>query len=223
MSRKKRRSLKQRQNSLLKARNKAFENVKDLMEQGFQFSKSTLKAFESDSLTKKMQNANQADINYFKSLAKKETAYKKATSYVTDDGRKVSVKQGRLMEKRKNKQKGQFRNLYAAKKNIENIDSIVSGKSNYWKLDYSASEDCLAMIDDLLNDLDSDITSASAGMINDYCSQMLLESTQKGVDYYFNRIKMILQAYFNDNPVVASETDVSTIGTPFESDDDFEE
>lgn len=220
---KKRRSLKQRQNSLVKARNKAFETIKDMMEQGYQFSKSTLKAFESDSLTKKMKNATQADINYFKNLTKKENAYKKATSYVTDDGRKVSVKQGRLMEKRKNKQKGQFRNLYSVKKNIENIESIAGGKANYWKLDYSASDDCLDMIDDLLNELDSDISSASAGMINDYCSQMLLESKQQGVDYYFNRIKMILQSYFNDNPVIADETAVSSIGTPFESDDDFEE
>lgn len=220
---KKRRSLKQRQNSLLKARNKAFENIKDLMSQGYQFSKSTLKAFESDSLQKKMQNASQSDINYFKSLSKKEVAYKKATSYVTDDGRKVSVKQGRLMEKRKNKQRGQFRNLYAVKKTIENIEVITSGKANYWKLDYSESDECLDMIDDLLNELDSDITTGSAGMINDYCSQMLLESKQAGVDYYFNRIKMILQSYFNDNPVIASETDVSTIGTPYESDDSFEE
>lgn len=80
----------------------AVKTIEDLRAKGFNFSKSTMKALSYETFTKKAMKPTQKDIKYYSALSKKTGAYKKATSYEDPcTYEKMTVKQGRLRERRK--------------------------------------------------------------------------------------------------------------------------
>ena len=97
-------SQKQLQNQLISAYNKAYKVYSDLNKAGFNFTKTHEKVMSFERLTKKLTSGKitKKDVQFYKDKAKKTNQYKGAKSYTDlDTGKTMSVKQGRLSERRK--------------------------------------------------------------------------------------------------------------------------
>lgn len=115
-------SQKQLQNQLVSAYNKAYKVYSDLNKAGFNFTKTHEKVMSFERLTKKLTSGKitKKDVQFYKDKAKKTNQYKGAKSYTDmDTGKTMSVKQGRLAERRKNK-----------RKKDENSYNIITGQIN---------------------------------------------------------------------------------------------
>lgn len=101
-------SQKQLQNQLISAYNKAYKVYSDLNKAGFNFTKTHEKVMSFERLTKKLTSGKitKKDVQFYKDKAKKTNQYKGAKSYTDmDTGKTMSVEQGRIAERRKNKKK----------------------------------------------------------------------------------------------------------------------
>ena len=101
-------SQKQLQNQLISAYNKAYKVYSDMNKAGFNFTKTHEKVMSFERLTKKLTSGKitKKDVQFYKDKAKKTNQYKGAKSYTDmDTGKTMSVKQGRLSERRKTKKK----------------------------------------------------------------------------------------------------------------------
>ena len=97
-------SQKQLQNQLVSAYNKAYKVYSDLNKAGYNFTKTHEKVMSFERLTKKLTSGKitKKDVQFYKDKAKKTNQYKGAKSYTDlDTGKTMSVKQGRLSERRK--------------------------------------------------------------------------------------------------------------------------
>ena len=97
-------SQKQLQNQLISAYNKAYKVYSDLNKAGFNFTKTHEKVMSFERLTKKLTSGKitKKDVQFYKDKAKKTNQYKGAKSYTDmDTGKTMTVKQGRLSERRK--------------------------------------------------------------------------------------------------------------------------
>lgn len=106
--RKRKPSQKQLQNQLVSAYNKAYKVYSDLNKAGFNFTKTHEKVMSFERLTKKLTSGKitKKDVQFYKDKAKKTNQYKGAKSYTDmDTGKTMSVEQGRIAERRKNKKK----------------------------------------------------------------------------------------------------------------------
>ena len=101
-------SQKQLQNQLVSAYNKAYKVYSDLNKAGFNFTKTQEKVMSFERLTKKLTSGKitKKDIQFYKDKAKKTNQYKGAKSYTDiNTGKTMTVKQGRLSERRKTQKK----------------------------------------------------------------------------------------------------------------------
>lgn len=101
-------SQKQLQNQLISAYNKAYKVYSDLNKAGFNFTKTHEKVMSFERLSKKLTSGKitKKDVQFYKDKAKKTNQYKGAKSYTDmDTGKTMSVEQGRIAERRKNKKK----------------------------------------------------------------------------------------------------------------------
>lgn len=101
-------SQKQLQNQLISAYNKAYKVYSDMNKAGFNFTKTHEKVMSFERLTKKLTSGKitKKDVQFYKDKAKKTNQYKGAKSYTDmDTGKTMSVEQGRIAERRKNKKK----------------------------------------------------------------------------------------------------------------------
>lgn len=115
-------SQKQLQNQLISAYNKAYKVYSDLNKAGFNFTKTHEKVMSFERLTKKLTSGKitKKDVQFYKDKAKKKNQYKGAKSYTDmDTGKTMSVKQGRLSERRK-----------TIKKKDENSYNIITEQIN---------------------------------------------------------------------------------------------
>lgn len=113
---------KQLQNQLISAYNKAYKVYSDLNKAGFNFTKTHEKVMSFERLTKKLTSGKitKKDVQFYKDKAKKTNQYKGAKSYTDmDSGKTMSVKQGRLSERRK-----------TIKKKNENSYNIITEQIN---------------------------------------------------------------------------------------------
>lgn len=120
--RKRKPSQKQLQNQLISAYNKAYKVYSDLNKAGFNFTKTHEKVMSFERLTKKLTSGKitKKDVQFYKDKAKKTNQYKGAKSYTDmDTGKTMSVKQGRLSERRK-----------TIKKKDENSYNIITDQIN---------------------------------------------------------------------------------------------
>ena len=117
-------SQKQLQNQLVSAYNKAYKVYSDLNKAGFNFTKTHEKVMSFERLTKKLTSGKitKKDVQFYKDKAKKTTQYKGAKSYTDmDTGKTMSVKQGRLSERRKTKRKKDENSYNIITEQINNI------------------------------------------------------------------------------------------------------
>ena len=115
-------SQKQLQNQLISAYNKAYKVYSDLNKAGFNFTKTHEKVMSFERLTKKLTSGKitKKDVQFYKDKAKKTNQYKGAKSYTDmDTGKTMTVKQGRLSERRK-----------TIKKKDENSYNIITNQIN---------------------------------------------------------------------------------------------
>lgn len=122
--RKRKPSQKQLQNHLIAAYNKAYKVYSDLNKAGFNFTKTHEKVMSFERLTKKLTSGKitKKDIQFYKDKAKKTNQYKGAKSYTDmDTGKTMSVEQGRLAERRKNKRKKDENSYNIITEQINNI------------------------------------------------------------------------------------------------------
>lgn len=117
-------SQKQLQNQLVSAYNKAYKVYSDLNKAGYNFTKTHEKVMSFERLTKKLTSGKitKKDVQFYKEKAKKTTQYKGAKSYTDmDTGKTMSVKQGRLSERRKTKRKKDENSYNIITEQINNI------------------------------------------------------------------------------------------------------
>ena len=117
-------SQKQLQNQLVSAYNKAYKVYSDLNKAGYNFTKTHEKVMSFERLTKKLTSGKitKKDVQFYKDKAKKTNQYKGAKSYTDlDTGKTMSVKQGRLAERRKKKKKKDENSYNIITKQINNI------------------------------------------------------------------------------------------------------
>ena len=117
-------SQKQLQNQLVSAYNKAYKVYSDLNKAGYNFTKTHEKVMSFERLTKKLNSGKitKKDVQFYKDKAKKTNQYKGAKSYTDiDTGKIMSVKQGRLSERRKNKKKKDETSYNIITEQINNI------------------------------------------------------------------------------------------------------
>lgn len=117
-------SQKQLQNQLVSAYNKAYKVYSDLNKAGYNFTKTHEKVMSFERLTKKLTSGKitKKDVQFYKDKAKKTNQYKGAKSYTDlDTGKTMSVKQGRLAERRKKKKKKDENSYNIITEQINNI------------------------------------------------------------------------------------------------------
>lgn len=117
-------SQKQLQNQLVSAYNKAYKVYSDLNKAGFNFTKTHEKVMSFERLTKKLNSGKitKKDVQFYKDKAKKTNQYKGAKSYTDmDTGKTMSVKQGRLSERRKTQKKKNENSYNIITEQINNI------------------------------------------------------------------------------------------------------
>ena len=117
-------SQKQLQNQLVSAYNKAYKVYSDLNKAGFNFTKTHEKVMSFERLTKKLTSGKitKKDVQFYKDKAKKTNQYKGAKSYTDmDTGKTMTVKQGRLSERRKTQKKKDENSFNIITEQINNI------------------------------------------------------------------------------------------------------
>ena len=117
-------SQKQLQTQLVSAYNKAYKVYSDLNKAGYNFTKTHEKVMSFERLTKKLTSGKitKKDVQFYKDKAKKTNQYKGAKSYTDmDTGKTMTVKQGRLSERRKTKKKKDENSYNIITEQINNI------------------------------------------------------------------------------------------------------
>ena len=117
-------SQKQLQNQLVSAYNKAYKVYSDMNKAGFNFTKTHERVMSFERLTKKLNSGKitKKDVQFYKDKAKKTNQYKGAKSYTDmDTGKTMTVKQGRLSERRKKKRKKEENSYNIITEQINNI------------------------------------------------------------------------------------------------------
>lgn len=139
-------SQKQLQNQLVSAYNKAYKVYSDLNKAGYNFTKTHEKVMSFERLTKKLTSGKitKKDIQFYKDKAKKTNQYKGAKSYTDiDTGKIMSVKQGRLSERRKTKRKKDENSYNIITKQINDIadDMFLIDRSSKLGINITTTSD----------------------------------------------------------------------------------
>ena len=135
-------SQKQLQNQLVSAYNKAYKVYSDLNKAGFNFTKTHEKVMSFERLTKKLTSGKitKKDVQFYKDKAKKTNQYKGAKSYTDmDTGKTMSVKQGRLAERRKTIKKKNENSYNIITEQINNIADDMYLRNRATKRGYTIS------------------------------------------------------------------------------------
>ena len=149
-------SQKQLQNQLVAAYNKAYKVYSDMNKAGFNFTKTHDKVMSFERLTKKLTSGKitKQDVQFYKDKAKKTNQYKGAKSYTDmDTGKTMSVKQGRLSERRKKQRKKDENSYNIITKQIDDIadDMFMIDRSTRKSVNINTTSDkarLLAIVDE---------------------------------------------------------------------------
>ena len=208
--------------SAMRAYEKAFKNLQTAQRKSFKFLKSTVKAFETRLSRIKEGIATKADVNYLKQFSTESKAISKARSYVSDDGRKMSVAQGKLIERRKLQALRQqtIVNVNEIKKVLESYPDYMMGANNQ-EVVLTEKEDIISKLDDFLDIRKRDMTRQETEYLLNKAGDL------QWVTYQFraNEIFRYMRVYINnlidsDSGVTVEDDEISTIGTPYETGDE---
>lgn len=208
--------------SAMKAYEKAFKNLQTAQRKSFKFLKSTVKALETRLGRIKQGIATKADVNYLKQFSTESKAISKARSYVSDEGRKMSVAQGKLIERRK---------VQALRKQtIKNVDEIKDLLNSYPNtvvsvrgdtLDLSEKESVIDMLDAFVDLRRRDMNEGEYSYLLGQAKDLMFASNQSQVNDIFRYMESRLRNMIdNDMKIEVTDTEMSTIGTPYETGDE---
>lgn len=205
--------------SAMRAYEKAIANLQMAQRKSFKFLKSTIKAFETRLNKIKTGTATKADVNYLKQFSTESKAIKKARSYVSDEGRKMSVAQGQLIERRK---------VQALRREtIRNVDEIKSTLDSYPDtlvvkdgeiIDLSEKDAVIDMLDTFVDLKRRDMNEKEYTVLLTWARDLQYASSQSRVDNIFRHMELTLRDMIDsDMKIEVSDTEMSTIGTPYET------
>lgn len=208
--------------SATRAYEKAFRNLQSAQRKSFKFLKSTVKAFETRLSRIKQGIATKADVNYLKQFSTESKAISKARSYVSDDNRKMTVAQGKLIERRK---------VQALRKQtIKNVDEIKDLLNSYPNtvvsvrgdtLDLSEKESVIDMLDAFVDLRRRDMNEGEYSYLLGQAKDLMYASNQSQVNDIFRYMESRLRNMLDkDMKIEVTDTEMSTIGTPYETGDE---
>ena len=208
--------------SAMRAYEKAFRNLQTAQRKSFKFLKSTVKAFETRLGRIKEGKATKADVNYLKQFSTERKAISKARSYVSDDGRKMSVAQGKLIERRK---------VQALRKQtVKNVDEIKDLLNSYpdiivsvrgETLDLTEKDMIVDMLDAFVELRRRDMNVGEYSYLLGQAKDLMYASNQSQVNDTFRYMESRLRNMIdNDMKIEVTDSEMSTIGTPYETGDE---
>lgn len=208
--------------SAMRAYEKAFKNLQTAQRKSFKFLKSTVKAFETRLSRIKEGIATKADVNYLKQFSTENKAISKARSYVSDDGRKMSVSQGQLIERRKVQtlRKQTIKNVNEIKDILNDYpDTVVSVRGEI--LDLTEKDMIVDMLDAFVELRRRDMNENDYTYLLGQARDLVYASTQSDVNYIIDHMRARLATLIDsDIRIEVADSEISTIGTPYETGDE---
>ena len=208
--------------SAMRAYEKAFKNLQTAQRKSFKFLKSTVKAFETRLSRIKEGKATKADVNYLKQFSTESKAISKARSYVSDDGRKMSVAQGQLIERRKVQtlRKHTIKNVNEIKDILNDYpDTVVSVRGEI--LDLTEKDMIVDMLDAFVELRRRDMNEKDYTYLLGQARDLVYASTQSDVNYIIDHMRARLATLIDsDMRIEVADTEMSTIGTPYATGDE---
>ena len=208
--------------SAMRAYEKAVRNLQTAQRKSFKFLKSTVKAFETRLSRIKEGIATKADVNYLKQFSTERKAISKARSYVSDDGRKMSVAQGQLIERRKVQtlRKQTIKNVNEIKDILNDYpDTVVSVRGEI--LDLTEKDMIVDMLDAFVELRRRDMNENDYTYLLGQARDLVYASTQSDVNYIIDHMRARLATLIDsDIRIEVADSEMSTIGTPYETGDE---
>ena len=215
-------SQKQLQNQLVSAYNKAYKVYSDLNKAGFNFTKTHEKVMSFERLTKKLTSGKitKKDVQFYKDKAKKTNQYKGAKSYTDmDTGKTMSVKQGRLAERRKTQKKKDENSYNIITKQINDIadDMFLIDRSSKLGINITTTSDKERLLQ-IVEDRRQNNKPFTNREMSDFMNVIAEVEFIRYSDQYqtiMNRLELSLSG--SDKLIDSDYGSLDPIGTEFES------
>ena len=214
-------SQKQLQNQIVAAYNKAYKVYSDMNKAGFNFTKTHEKVMSFERLTKKLTSGKitKKDVQFYKDKAKKTNQYKGAKSYTDmDTGKTMTVKQGRVAERRKTKKKKDENSYNIITKQIEDIadDMFLIDRSTRKSVNINTTSDkarLLAIVDERQQN-NQPFTNRE---MSDFMTVIAEMEFIRYDDEYNSIIDRLVMALNGEDKLINSDYGyIDPTGTPFE-------
>ena len=215
-------SQKQLQNQLISAYNKAYKVYSDLNKAGFNFTKTHEKSMSFERLTKKLTSGKitKKDVQFYKDKAKKTNQYKGAKSYTDiDTGKVMSVKQGRLSERRKTKKKKDENSYNIITKQINDIadDMFLIDRSSKLGINITTTSDKERLLQ-IVEDRRQNNKPFTNKEMSDFMSTIADLDFIRYVDEYEKVVDRLALTINGTGKIIDSDFGyIDPTGTPFES------
>ena len=215
-------SQKQLQNQLVSAYNKAYKVYSDLNKAGFNFTKTHEKVMSFERLTKKLTSGKitKKDVQFYKDKAKKTTQYKGAKSYTDmDTGKTMSVKQGRLAERRKTIRKKDENSYNIITKQIDNIadDMFLIDRSSKLGINITTTSDKERLLQ-IVEERRQNNKPFTEREMSDFMSTIADLDFIRYVDEYEKAVDRLALAINGTGKIINSDFGyIDPTGTPFEN------
>lgn len=214
-------SQKQLQNQLVSAYNKAYKVYSDLNKAGFNFKKTHDKVMSFERLTKKLTSGKitKKDVQFYKDKAKKTNQYKGAKSYTDiDTGKTMTVKQGRLAERRKTKKKKDENSYNIITNQINNIadDMFLIDRSSKLGINITTTSDKERLLQ-IVEDRRQNNKPFTNREMSDFMSTIADVDFIRYVDEYEKVVDRLALAINGTGKIIDSDFGyIDPTGTPFE-------
>ena len=214
-------SQKQLQNQLVSAYNKAYKVYSDLNKAGFNFTKTHEKVMSFERLTKKLTSGKitKKDVQFYKDKAKKTNQYKGAKSYTDmDTGKTMTVKQGRLAERRKNQRKKDENSYNIITNQINNIadDMFLIDRSSKLGININTTSDKERLLQ-IVEDRRQNNKPFTNREMSDFMNVIAEVEFIRYADEYMTVMNQLELTITGNDKVVNSDFGyIDPTGTPFE-------
>ena len=215
-------SQKQLQNQLVSAYNKAYKVYSDLNKAGFNFTKTHEKVMSFERLTKKLTTGKitKKDVQLYKDKAKKTNQYKGAKSYTDmDTGKTMSVKQGRLAERRKKQRKKDENSYNIITKQINDIadDMFLIDRSSKLGININTTSDKERLLQ-IVEDRRQNNKPFTNREMSDFMSTIADVDFIRYVDEYEKVVDRLALTINGTGKIINSDFGyIDPTGTPFEN------
>ena len=215
-------SQKQLQNQLISAYNKAYKVYSDLNKAGFNFTKTHEKVMSFERLTKKLTSGKitKKDVQFYKDKAKKTNQYKGAKSYTDmDTGKTMSVKQGRLAERRKTQKKKDENSYNIITKQINDIadDMFLIDRSSKLGINITTTSDKERLLQ-IVEDRRQNNKPFTNREMSDFMSTIADVDFIRYVDEYEKVVDRLALTINGTGKIINSDFGyIDPTGTPFEN------